>query len=101
MRWALYSGAALAFVFLIVRLWRDGYEFLSIDDLVSAVSIVAATLFVPGALDMISKAFSSDELPILNAAEQRVALIVGGSLLLLTAATTVFNYFRNAFLRRS
>jgi hypothetical protein len=82
LRIAVFVGIALALVFLIGRTVRHKGVAWPVTDLFEAITLAIAPLPVPGGVEMVGKAFDSDDLPILNAAEERISLGFGGALLL-------------------
>ena len=73
----LGSGAALRVIHLAVRQFRShGVRF---TDLGEAVSLALTPIVLPGAAEMILKAFGGAALPIFNRPEDRLALIIGGA----------------------
>ena len=80
-RIALYSGIFLAVVYLVIRVGRSKRQ-LQGSDLCEAVGLALAPSPVPGAVMMIVKAFESETLPIFNGLEDRLALILGGAMLI-------------------
>jgi hypothetical protein len=66
-------------------------------DVVEAVGLAMMPSFVPGAIEMIIKAFGRPELPIFNAAEDRMALTIGGAMLIVTFIYCNVTAFRQAW----
>jgi hypothetical protein len=79
-RAAIAVGIAIAVVHLILRQVRSGG--IQFPDFLEAVGLAATPLVVPGAVEMIIEAFGTETLPIFNKAEDRVALILGGAILI-------------------
>jgi hypothetical protein len=66
-RAALALGVLIPGAYLLIRGFRS--PGITGSDVVEAVGLALTTLFVPGATEMIVKAFGRRELPIFNAAE--------------------------------
>jgi hypothetical protein len=94
LRAALAAGFLLAAVYLLVRAIRS--KGIIGSDVVEAVGLALTPLFIPGAIEMIVKAFGRATLPIFNNAEDRVALTVGGLILI-----AVFLYGNFVALRKA
>jgi hypothetical protein len=80
LRCALIVGVVLAFVYLAFRHFRS--EGIQGTDVAEAGGIAVTPLFIPGAIEMVVKAFGGATLPIFNSAEDRVALVFGGLILI-------------------
>lgn len=81
LRLAFIGGLVLAALFLVFRTVRCGGLSWPVTDLLEAVIVGITPLPLPGALEMIWKALQADPLPMLDSAENRAALTLGGALL--------------------
>jgi hypothetical protein len=79
-RAALALGVLTASVYLLMRATRS--RGITGGDVVDAVGLALTPSFLPGAIEMILKAFGRPELPIFNAPEDRIALTIGGAMLI-------------------
>jgi hypothetical protein len=95
LRAALAFGVLIPGAYLLIRAFRS--RGITGSDVVEAVGLALTTLFVPGATEMIVKAFGRRELPIFNAAEDRMALTIGGAMLIVTFIYCNVTAFRQAW----
>jgi hypothetical protein len=92
------SGAALLLIHLAVRQFRSrGVRF---SDLGEAVSLALTPIVLPGATEMILKAFGGETLPIFNGPEDRLALFIGGAAVIAGIAYCNFLAFERAWKNR-
>lgn len=81
-RYALIFGIVAGVLYLAILLWR--HKGLKGSHIPEAITLVFVPFPIPGALEMIYKAFGKNPLPIFNDAESRAALILGGMMLIAT-----------------
>jgi hypothetical protein len=79
-RLALLIGVVLGAIYLVILGWRR--KGLKASHISEAVGLVFTPFPIPGAVEMIYKAFGKNPLPIFNEPESRAALIIGGVLLI-------------------
>lgn len=80
-RFALYGGLLLALIYFAIRMVRSKGN-LQGRDLYEVVGLLLMPSLLPGAITMIIKALDSEDLPIFNSLEDRIALILGGAMLI-------------------
>jgi hypothetical protein len=95
LRAALALGVLTSCAYLLMRVVRS--QGITGSDVVEAVGLALTPSFVPGAIEMIVKAFGRPELPIFNAAEDRMALTIGGAMLIVTFFYCNIAAFRQAW----
>jgi hypothetical protein len=81
-RVALIVGIVLGIAYILVVLLRR--RELKGGEICEAIGLALSPFPIPGAAEMIYKAFDRDTLPIFNSPENRAALIIGGILLIAT-----------------
>jgi hypothetical protein len=79
-RLALLVGIALGVLYLVILGWRR--KGLKGSHISEAVGLTFTPFPIPGAVEMIYKAFGKSPLPIFNEPESRAALVIGGLLLI-------------------
>jgi hypothetical protein len=80
-RFALYGSIFLGVAYPVGRLIR--FKQLQGTDIFEAIGLAFTPFPLPGAVEMITKALSSQTLPIFNDVENRAALVFGGLLLII------------------
>jgi hypothetical protein len=88
-------GAALLVVNLLVRQFRS--EGIQAPDIFEAVGVAGSPILLPGAIEMMFKAFGGEALPIFNRPEDRLALFIGGAVVLTAIAYGNFLAFGRAW----
>jgi hypothetical protein len=88
-RWALLAGFAFAGVYLLSRTIKHRGLHWPATDLLEAIVLIFAPFPVPGATETVIKGLGSEQLPIFNRGEDRVALVLGGAALIIALAYAI------------
>jgi hypothetical protein len=95
LRVTVVAGLVLVSTQLLLRQVRS-HE-IKVEDLFDAIVLAMGTVILPGAAGMTGKALGGSALPIFNAVEDRLALIVGGAMVIGATIQGTFRLFRRAW----